>query len=142
MGRAAMRFDAPRIDFGSLTLDRMKAFHLVYHDEEDVLFLRPDTPRPAASFDLEGEVWIRFDPETSEIVGVEIEDFETIFLKKHPELAQAWAEAKPVCRRKTKAKGTDMTWDSFLLIILNFFLTFLKNNPQQAEWNTVPMRAG
>jgi uncharacterized protein YuzE len=140
MGRTTTKLDTPRIDFS--TIDRVKMFHPVYHDDEDVLFLRPDTPRPATSFDLEGEIWIRFDPETGEIVGLEIDDFQAIFLKKHPELAQAWAEAKSSCRRKTKKKGTDMTWDSFLLIMLNFLLTFLRENPQQAEWDIVPMRAG
>jgi len=99
MGRTAMKLDTPQIDFSTLTLDRMKAFHLVYHDGEDVLFLQPDMPRPATSFDLEGEIWIRLDPETSEIVGLEIEDFEAIFLRKHPEVAQAWVEVKPLCHR-------------------------------------------
>ena len=99
-----MRLNTPRIDFN--TLDRIKAFHLVYHDAEDVLFLQPDTPRPATSFDVEGEVWIRFDPETGEIVGLEIEDFEAIFLRKHPEVAQAWAEVKPLCHRKAQNRQT------------------------------------
>ena len=141
MGRTITKLDTPKIDFN--TLDRVKKFYPVYHDDEDVLFLRPDTPRPAMSFDFEGEIWIRFDPETGEIVGLEIDDFEAIFLKKHPELAQVWVEAKPLCRRKTKTKkkGTDTTWDSFLLIILDFFLTFLRENPQQAEWDIVPMQA-
>lgn len=141
MGRGAMKLDTPKIDFSTL-VDRIKTFYPVYHNDEDVLFLRPDTPQPATSFDLEGELWIRVNPGTGEIVGLEIEDFEKIFLKKHPEIAQAWAEAKPVCRRKTKKKDTDMTWESFLLIILDFFLAFLKENPQQAELNIMPLQAG
>jgi len=142
MGRTAMKSDTPQIDFNTLTLDRIKAFQLVYHDDEDVLFIQSDPPRPATSFDVEGEIWIRFDPETGEVVGFEIEDFQTIFLKKYPELAQAWAEAKPLCWRKSKKKDTDMTWQSFLLIIVNFFLAFFKENPQQAELNIMPMQAG
>lgn len=141
MGRKAMKLDTPKIDFSTL-VDRIKTFYPVYHDDEDVLFLRPDTPQPATSFDLEGELWIRVNPETGEIVGLEIEDFERIFLKKHPEIAQAWAEAKPVCQRKTKKKDTDMTWESFLLIILDFFLAFLRKNPQQAELNIMPLQVG
>jgi uncharacterized protein YuzE len=137
-----MKSDTAQIDFSTLTLDRIKAFQLVYHDDEDVLFIRSDPPRPATSFDVEGELWVRFDTETGEIVGFEIEDFEAIFLKKHPEIAQAWAEAKPLCRRKTKKKGTNRTWESFLLIILDFFLSFLRDNPQQAELNIAPMQAG
>lgn len=135
------KLDTPKIDLSTLTLDKIKAFQLVYHDDEDVLFLRPDTPRPATSFDLEGEVWIRFDPETGEIVGLEIEDFESIFLKKHPELAEGWAEAKPLCHRRTIKSGTSMTWESFLLIMVNFLLKFLRENPQQIELDIVPTHA-
>ena len=138
MGRTAMKLDTPQIDFSTLTLDRIKAFHLVYHDGEDVLFLQPDPPRPATSFDLEGELWIRFDPETGEIVGLEIEDFEAIFLKKHPEVAQAWAEVKPLCHRKIIKKDTNMTWESFLLIIVNFLLAFFRENPQQMRLGIAP----
>lgn len=138
MGRTATKLDIPKIDFSTLTPDRIKAFRLVYHDGEDVLFLRPDTPRPATSFDLEGEMWIRVDPETGEIVGLEIEDFEAIFLRKHPEVAQAWAEVKPLSHRKTKKRDTDMTWESFLLIIVNFLLAFLRDNPQQMRLGIAP----
>ena len=142
MGRTATKVNTPQIDLSTLTLDKIKAFQLVYHDDEDVLFLRPDTPRPATSFDLEGEIWLRVDPETGEVVGLEIEDYEAVFLKKYPEIAQAWAKAKPICRRKGKKKDKDTTWESFLLIILDFFLAFLKENPQQAELNIMPLQAG
>jgi uncharacterized protein YuzE len=141
MGRTTMKLDTPQIDFKTLTLDKIKTFSPVYHSDEDVLFLRRDPPRPATSFDLEGEIWIRFDPETGEIVGLEIDDFETVFLKKHPEVAQAWAEVKPLCRRKIIRKGTNMTWESFLLIIVNFLLAFLRENPQQMKLDIVPTQA-
>lgn len=133
MGRTATKLDSPKIDFSTLTLDRIRTFQLVYHDDEDVLFLQPDTPRPATSFDLEGKVWVRVDPETGEVVGLEIEDYEAVFLKRYPEIAQAWAEAKPSCRRKKRGKDRDTTWESFLLIMVNFFLTFFRENPHQAE---------
>jgi len=141
MGRTAVKLNAPKIDLNALTPDKMKSFHLVYHDDEDVLFIRREKPHPAAAFDLEGELWVRFDPETGEIVGLEIEDFEAIFLKRHPELAQAWKETKPLCGRKSRNKDTDRTWESFLLIILDFFLEFLRRNPQQAGWDIAPVQA-
>ena len=136
MGRTEMKLDTPKVDFS--TLDKIKTFHPVYHEAEDVFFLRPDTPRPATSFDLEGEVWIRFDPETGEIVGLEIDDFEAIFLRKHPEVARAWAETKPSCHRKATKRGIDMTGDSFLLIIVNFLLAFVREVPRQIELDIVP----
>lgn len=141
MGRTAEKLSAPKIDLSALTPDKMKAFHLVYHDDEDVLFVRREKPQRAAAFDLEGELWIRFDPETGEIVGLEIDDFEAIFLKRHPELAEAWKEAKPLCGRKSKNKDMDRTRESFLLIILDFFLEFLRKNPQQAAWDIAPVQA-
>jgi len=66
--------------------------------QEDSLFF--GKPRPAVSIDCDGEFWIRVDPSTGEIVGLEIEDFESVFLKKHPELQRTWQEAKPLCRNK------------------------------------------
>ena len=54
--------------------------------------------RPATSIDtdVEGEVLIRCDTETGDVIGVEIEGFERSFIcKYHPELADAWAALKP-----------------------------------------------
>ena len=54
--------------------------------------------RPATSVDsyVEGELLIRYDPGTGEVIGVEIEGFERLFVgKHHPELADGWAAIKP-----------------------------------------------
>ena len=54
--------------------------------------------RPATSVDtdVEGELLIRYDPETGDVIGVEIEGFERLFVgKHHPELADGWAALKP-----------------------------------------------
>ena len=45
--------------------------------------------------DADCDMLIRFDGETGEVHGLEIEDFEDHFLKKHPELADGWAALKP-----------------------------------------------
>ena len=66
--------------------------------EIDTLMVLFAENRPATSLDtnVEGELLIRYDPETSEVVGVEIEGFERFFIgKHHPELANAWAVLKP-----------------------------------------------
>ena len=49
---------------------------------------------PDATPTVDGEFWLRADPETGEVCGVEIEDFEAVYLKKHPELAVIWSEAE------------------------------------------------
>ena len=132
MATTMMKSDNFHIDFN--TLSNITNFIPVYHGKEDTFFLRPDKPRPATSFDLNGEIWLRVDPENGEVVGLEIDDFEAIFLKKHPELAKAWAEVKPWCHRRKPKEYIE----SFLLIILNFLLAFLRDNPQQISLEVVP----
>ena len=54
--------------------------------------------RPATSIDadVEGVLLIRYDPETGDVIGIEIEGFERLFVgKHHPELADGWAVLKP-----------------------------------------------
>lgn len=121
--------DYPQINLK--TLDNIKTFEAVYDEDNDVFYARPAVPRPATSLDWEGEIWVRIDPETGEVVGLEIDDFESVFLKKHPELAQAWEEAKPLSRRKRSNKYNNESWDAFLRIIYAFFRDFFKNNPSQ-----------
>jgi hypothetical protein len=108
-------------------------FTPVYHGEEDTFLLRPKEPSPAVSFDWNGEVWLRLNPNNGEIVGFEIDDFESVFLKKHPELASAWKEVKPLCHRKKKTVPQETCWEAFLKIILEFLQSLLKENPQQAR---------
>lgn len=127
--------DNLQIDYG--TMNNIKSFTPVYHKDEDTFFLRPEKPRPATSVDWDGEFWLRVDPESGEVVGLEIEDFETVFLKKHPELASAWKEAKPLCHRKMSHGYVETTWEAFLRIILEFLQTFLKKNPQQASFGAI-----
>ncbi|MBA7688937.1 hypothetical protein ES703_97426 [subsurface metagenome] len=135
MGRKITDLGNLQIDYD--TMANIKSFIPVYHEDEDAFFLRPEKPHPATSVDWNGEIWIRVDLKNGEVVGLEIEDFETVFLKKHPELAIAWKEAKPLCRRKRSHKYEETTWDAFLRIILEFLRTFLRENPQQASFGAI-----
>lgn len=121
----------PEINFNSIK--NAMNFITVYHDDEDTLFLRPSELRPAVSFDWNGEIWLRLDPNNSEIVGFEIDDFESVFLKKYPGLASAWMEVKPLCHRKKKTVPQEICWEAFLRIITEFIQTLLRDNPQQAK---------
>ncbi len=120
------------IDFG--TLKNVINFVPIYHDDEDTLFLRPEEPRPAVSFDWDGDIWLRIAPSNGEIVGFEIDDFESIFLKKYPELANAWKEVKPLCHRKKKTSPEETYWDAFLMIIMEFLQTLVREKPQQIRF--------
>ena len=135
MGRKIIDSDSPQIDYS--TMDNIKNFTPVYHEDEDTFFLRPEKPHSATSVDWDGEFWIRVDPANGEVVGLEIEDFEAVFLKKYPELASAWKEAKPLCRRKRSHGYEETIWDAFLRIILEFLRVFFKENPQQASFGTM-----
>ncbi len=135
MGRKITGLDNLQIDYG--TMSNIESFIPVYHEDEDTFFLRPEEAHPATSVDWCGEFWIRVDPENGEVVGVEVEDFEAVFLKKHPELAIAWKEAKPLCCRKRSHKYEETTLEGFLRIILEFLQTFLRENPQQASFGAI-----
>lgn len=106
-----------------------------YHQQEDTFFATLEPPTPAVSYDVDGELWIRYDPKTKEIVGFEIENFESIFLKKHPEISRLWKETKPFCvRRKTRSSDSDIC-DAFIRILVEFFTNFLNDNPQQLTFS-------
>ena len=55
---------------------------IIYNKEADSLLILWAENRPAVSSDVNGEFWLRIIPETNEIIGIEIEDFES-FVKKH-----------------------------------------------------------
>ena len=134
MGRGNMNIvNAPQINLKSI--ENLKTFEIVYDEDEDVFFARPHMPRPATSLDWEGEIWVRMDVNTGEIVGLEIDDFENVFLKKHPNLAKAWQEAKPLCCQKRTNKYEDESWASFLRIIYAFFCEFFNDNPIQSAFD-------
>ena len=137
MGRKTMSFNNTQIDFS--TMSNLKNFVISYHDNEDTLFVHPEKPKPATSFDLDGEVWVRLNLNNGEVVGLEIEDFETVFLKKYPELAIAWKEAKPLLKRKKHRKYEETNRKAFLRIIVEFFQEFLRENPPQASFGIMPV---
>ncbi|MBM4463897.1 MAG: DUF2283 domain-containing protein [Chloroflexi bacterium] len=115
-----------------LRMSKMPDLECVYYDKDDTFCIYSGSPRPAVSFDINGEVWLRIDPDSGDIIGLEIEDFESIFLKRHPELSPAWQQAKPYCRSKKPSKHVESTWESFLRIIMGLLSSILKNNPPQA----------
>lgn len=131
MGRTVDRTDL-EIDFD--TLKNVIDFIPIYHSDEDILFLRPNESKSAVSFDWNGDIWLRINPSNGEIVGFQIDDFESIFLKKYPELANAWKEVKPLCHRKKITQTEETFWEAFLRIILQFLQTLVREKPQQAEF--------
>jgi len=95
---------------------------LHYDAERDTLVIHVGEPRPAISYDINGEVWIRFVPATREVVGIEIEDFQRHFLKQHPDIAAVWRESRR--RHQSEAEGV-------LTPVLNFIKQILPPSPRQ-----------
>ena len=137
MGRAISDPNKSPADLSNLVsyrefVQKIGSFLCVYHSDEDTLFFRPKQPQPAVSIDWNGELWFRIDPITNSFVGIEIENFETVFLKKYPKLAPIWKEAKPSCTHRYKAKNGTLV-DSFMRILLDFLSELFENNPQQLK---------
>jgi hypothetical protein len=127
--------EVPIIDFQALS-KRMETFICSYHLKEDTLFLHSDPPRPATSFDWDGNFWIRFDPETREVVGIEIENFESVFIKKYPEMAVVWKQIKPLCLHKPSRKPSS-DWTAFIRIMCEFISKIFLENPIQIGFETI-----
>lgn len=103
------------------TLDTLKKLSLRYNPDEDVLYLKDDGNIPAVSHDWNGEIWIRFEPVSRKIIGLEIEDFESVFVRKHPEVAKAWKTVKLSLNRKGTATDENDVCRSFITLLLSFF---------------------
>ena len=98
-----------------------------YDRKRDVLYICKVSAedKPAVSVDVSGEFWLRVDPETSEIVGIEIEDFKAIFLEKHPEVARPWHQAERGIRPRPERKSPVLT------LIVEFLKEIFSSQPRQ-----------
>jgi hypothetical protein len=67
------------------TFDNMLKFKTEYNEKLDILTMQPDNPPPAVAVDCDGEYWLMVNPVNGAVVGVEIEDFKSVFLKNHPD---------------------------------------------------------
>ncbi len=74
-----------RIDMNSLIKNR-DSFDVSYNARRDILFLQLKNPPPAISVDCDGLFWLRVNPQNGEVVGVEIEGYRKVFLRRAREL--------------------------------------------------------
>ena len=125
--------DSRGIPIPELTWDEATtgSFTRSYDKRQDILFIHATPKRPAVSLDVGGHLWLRFDPETHEVVGVEIEDFEKVFLVKFPELAVGWEQYKPLLIKPFRRERTPLA--EYLQFLLLHIQNMLKNHPHQRE---------
>jgi hypothetical protein len=129
------KVDFPEIKFN--TIENLQTYEPVYRKDMDVFYLRSEPNQPATSYDLDGLVWLRIDIATGDIVGIQIDDFESVFLKKYPKLAKAWKEAKPLFALKSNRRG-DNSKGPFILIIIDFLKSLSADRPQQMRAAIAP----
>ena len=106
------------------TLKNLMSCSPIYLEDIDTLVFQPENPIPAISVDCEGDILLRVDPKTREIVGVEIEDFEGYFVTKYPAFAPIWKQMKGAIK-KNKCENENLT---VFLTIVQELLKELVNN--------------
>jgi hypothetical protein len=89
-----------------------------YDRDADTLIMHRGAPRKALSVDID-DVWVRIDPETGEILGLEIEDFERVFLVRFPGVAADWRAEGPGAKPQRMLDG----WLQALLSLLSKVLS-------------------
>lgn len=83
-----------QVDLSHINLDLFREsfrknrdnFKVSYNEKRDILLIQLDNPPPAISVDCEGLFWLRVNPENGEVIGVEIEGYRKVFLKRCREL--------------------------------------------------------
>ena len=92
---------------------------MLYDRDGDMLIIRLGSSRPATSVHIAGELWLRMDPVAGDVTGFEIEDFEAVFLKRHPTLGVIWSEIGA----DTQAQPSPHSDSLFIERILKLFNT-------------------
>ena len=129
----------------NINFESMKDFASLipsYDKKFDTFFISPSERTPAVSVDWNGEFWLRV-TENGDVIGLEVENFESVFLAKHPEMRLLWKDIKHFCIKNEKtlcqisskervrdAKERDEC-ESFLRILLNLFNKIFQTQPSQ-----------
>jgi hypothetical protein len=114
MAKAIVNRQENTIDFD--TFDNIKGYTFSFDRELDTLYWLSMPVQAATSIDRDG-VWYRVTPQTGKITGIEIEDFESVFLKKHPELEPSWKQVRKTVI-KDKADASTITFGNILFAFL------------------------
>jgi uncharacterized protein YuzE len=121
--------NVPQIKWDVEAFTRLK---MSYDKRRDILFLHSQPKRPAVSVDVGGRFWLRLDPSTGEMVGVEIEDFERVYLVKYPELRLGWDSVKPKVIKLFKKAPNHL--DDYLRIIYQWLQDATRQHPTQTRF--------
>lgn len=114
-------------------VDELAALVAKYNRRSDTLLIRRSSvlQKPALSLDVRGEYLLRVDPETYEVLGIEIEEFVSHFLPTHPEVREALEQAH------AELTGSQALQPSLVLYIVERLLELFRAHPRQ-----LPFRPG
>jgi len=98
------------------TFDNIKGYTFSFDRELDTLYWLSMPVQAATSIDRDG-VWYRVNPQTGKIAGIEIEDFESVFLKRPPELQPSWKLVRKIII-KDKADASTIAFGNILFAFL------------------------
>jgi len=80
------------------TIDNIRDFVSNYDKEIDSLIIQRRVPMHAVSVDWDGDFWVRVNPDSGEIVGVEIEDYKGFFSKKYHCVLKGITVSSPILK--------------------------------------------
>jgi hypothetical protein len=120
----------PNFDIKLETVNNLKNLIPSYDKKFDVFYISPIKSIPAVSVDWNGEMWLRV-ASNGDIVGLEVENFEKVFLAKYPEVRAVWKDFKRTCLKNERKLLQQQACQSFLIILLNFLSDLFKTHPLQ-----------
>ena len=111
--------------------DAFAKYQRSYDAERDIFFVYKVPKQGAISLDIGGHLWLRYAPESGEVIGMEIEDFEEVFLAKYPEMRLAWKKVKPRFVKPAKKKAKSAA--EYIRMLILFIKGIMREHPHQGR---------
>lgn len=116
--RAPVAFDVPELDLKLFFLQRDR-LTVNYEPSLDTLYVRPKSGAlPGISAYIADGIYVRYDPETAGVVGLQIEAFEKKFIHTYPEVREPWTAIRQQYQKPSKVSEVI---DALLAILREFF---------------------
>ena len=90
-------------NFAPIVAGDFKVSEFGWNGETDTFYvvLNDSKGRLAINTPLDDLAWARYDVETGEVLGFEIEGFVAAYISAHPKFAEVWTSIEPVAQRAT-----------------------------------------
>ena len=129
---ALMDIDAPTLDVLRWDEERLASLAHAYYADADTLYLREAPVQPADNWYVDRYAVLRLHPETNEVLGAHVENWEMFFLPLHPEFREAWERVvKPHLAGKRQANADELA--QFNLALMRHILATLRESEKPAK---------